>query len=73
MNCKDMKNNLKVVHRAQKNLKIVNKPQGKGYTPGINLQGLIFSKIGFVLGDMVKVSFSFQRIVIELDRGGQRA
>lgn len=48
-----------------KKLKIVNKPYQKTYVIGLNLQGKFLEHFGFVLGDMVDVIVSENRILIE--------
>ena len=45
-------------------LKVVNKPQGKNYVSGLNLQGLYLNNYGFNCGDMVKVELSENKIII---------
>jgi hypothetical protein len=48
----------------QRILKVVNKPQGKKYTAGINLTGNYLNNFGFSCGDMVKVELSENKIII---------
>lgn len=51
--------------KLTKKLKVVNKPQGKSYAPGINLQGEYLKNYGFGVGDFVKIEISANRIVIK--------
>ncbi len=48
-----------------KHLKVVNKPQGRHYAPGINIQGKHLNDYGFEVGDKVAVEISSNRILIE--------
>lgn len=48
-----------------KHLKVVNKPSGDFYSPGINIQGKYLNKFGFEVGDKVAVDISLNRILIE--------
>ena len=48
-----------------KKLKIVNKPYKDTYVAGLNIQGKYLEKYGFVLGDIVDVAVSENRILIE--------
>ena len=48
-----------------KKMKVVNKPQGKSYAPGINLQGEYLKNYGFSVGDFVEIEVSRNRIIIK--------
>lgn len=48
-----------------KKLKVVNKPYQKTYVSGFNIQGKYLEKYGFLLGDIVDVVVSKNRILIE--------
>lgn len=46
-------------------LKVVNSPSGKKYTNGLNLKGEWMKKFGFDLHDIVNVTVTNSRILIE--------
>lgn len=53
------------IKTLQKKLKIVNKPYKNTYVTGINLQGKYLTEFGFKYGDMVELTISKNRILIE--------
>lgn len=48
-------------------LKVVQKPQGKSYVSGFNLQGKYLQNYGFNCGDLVTVEFKMNKIIISKD------
>ena len=48
-----------------RNLQVVHKRYGQGYTIGFNLQGEYLKRYGFEYRDKVKVEVSRNRIIIE--------
>lgn len=53
------------IEPLHKKLRIVNKPYQKTYTVGLNIQGKYLQEFGFILGDIVDVIVSENRILIE--------
>lgn len=47
-----------------KRVKVIQKPQGKLYAPGISLQGNYLKNYGFNLGNRVLIEVSQDRIII---------
>jgi len=51
--------------KIERTLKVVHKHYKKGYTIGFNLQGEYLKRFGFKYADLVRVSVSENRILIE--------
>lgn len=63
--CQEFCNTRNSTPNISKRLKVLDKPNGNAYSPGINVQGKYLNTYGFQVGDMVVVEVSANRILIE--------
>lgn len=50
--------------KTKRVLKVSQRPQGKKYAPGINLQGKYLNEFGFFIDDLLVVNFQQNKIII---------
>jgi len=55
---------VKAQPKTNRVLKVSQRPQGKYYAPGINLQGKYLNEFGFYVDDLLTVNFQQNKIII---------